>query len=221
MSEMYERTTVEESGRKGGMAAAAYAPVYPRPVSAVAAAEGVYLGLSRAAWPAIWAGFFISAIVYVLLNTLGVALGFTWMRHDAVSSGTLSTAAGIWLIVTSLISFFVGGCVTGTMAALPGRGTGFMNGVLFACFTLVLFAVLTVTPTVNALPSLMRFWAQMGTPGMGMGQMPNAALGQSVAWWSLVGMLLALLAAGFGGMVGARRAAVDPLATDDTAVVAD
>lgn len=211
MSESVERPAVEEAGRKGGMTATPYAGSYARPLATTAASEGIYFGFSWTAWPAIWAGFFISAIVYVLLNTLGVAIGFTWLNNDAVTRGELSTAAGIWLIVVSLISFFVGGCVTGSMAALPGRGTGFMNGVLFACFTLVVFAVLTVSPVVSALPSLMRFWSMTGTPGPGLGQMPGAAMGQSVAWWSLLGMILVLLAAGFGGSVGARRAAVDPM----------
>lgn len=210
--EIREARVVEEAGRKGG---AVVAPMgAPVVMTRAEAGERAYLGISRTAWPAIWAGFFISAITYVLLNTLGVALGFTWLNNDQVARNELTTAAGTWLIVTSLISFFVGGCVTGSMAALPGRNTGFMNGILFGCFTLVLFAALAVTPTVNALPSLMRFWAQMGAP-TAMGQLPDPKAAQSVAWWSLFGMVLALLAAGFGGMSGARRAVVDPLKTGD------
>lgn len=215
MSSEYEQFGVApEAGRKGGVVATAPA-VHPGYIATRReAGEVAYLGISRASWPAIWAGFFMSAIVYVLLNTLGVALGFTWLNNDQMARNELSTAAGVWLIATSLITFFVGGCVTGSMAALPGRNTGFMNGILFGCFALVLFAVLAITPTVSALPSLMRFWAQMGVPNQ-FGQAPAAGAAQVVAWWSLAGMVLALLAAGFGGMSGARRAAVDPLATGD------
>lgn len=208
--EIRDARVVDEAGRKGGAVAA---PAWrgPAALTRAEAGEAVYLGISRASWPAIWAGFFISAITYVLLNTLGVALGFTWLNYDQVTQNTLSTAAGIWLILTSLISFFVGGCVTGMMSSIPGRNTGFMNGILFGAFALVLFAVLTIIPAASGLPSLTRLWAQMGAPTT-MGQ-SAVSTAQSVAWWSFFGIILTLLAAGFGGVVGARRAPVDPLNT--------
>ena len=208
---------VVESGRKGGAAAAIYSrPVRPvrRALSADEAGEMAYLGLSRVTWPAIWAGFFIGIAAYIVLNTLGLALGMTWVTNDQIAQGTIQTAAGIWLIMTTLVSFFVGGCVTARMGAMPGRATGAMNGLLYACFSFIFLSVLVATPGMNAIPSLVSLFSGLnGGTNMGPGAMPNVSpnSAQGVAWWTFVGLVIALGAGALGGMCGARPAAVDPL----------
>ena len=183
--------------------------------------EALYLGVSRAAWPAIWAGFFLGSITYLVLNLLGVALGATWLSADQVSRGTINTAAGIWLIVTTLISFFVGGFVTGRMSAIPGQATGAMNGLLYGAFALILTTVFTLLPVMAGVPFVTWLFGALGT-GMnfaGPGASPNASpeqavnISQSAAWWAFFGLVSALVAATVGGWTGARHALLDPLAT--------
>lgn len=208
-----------DAGRKGGTLSTPYpgsVPTASRGITRTEAGEVAYLGISRASWSSIWAGFFVGAMTHLLLATLGVALGISWVSDDQVAGSAFRTATGIWLIASSLISFFVGGFVTARMARLPGRGTGAMNGFLYGCFAWVLLMLLAVTPALNMLPSFASLFTQMGgAPNMGMGQTPNARLdaAQSAAWWGFFGLILSLAAATVGGLVGARDAGVDPLQT--------
>lgn len=213
-----EYTGDVEAGRKGGVVAAHPGPTYAtRPaLTESEIGEAAYLGISRATWSSIWAGFFVGAITNIVLAMLGIALGISWVSDDPVSPGAFRTAAGIWMVLTSLVSFFVGGFVTSRMGQLPGRGTGAMNGFLYGCFAWVLLMVLTVTPLINMLPSFASLFTNMGgTPNLGLNQMPNVRIdqAQAAAWWSFFGLLVSLGAATIGGLVGARDADVDPLRT--------
>jgi hypothetical protein len=207
-----------EEGRKGGAAFAATAPgsvpVMDRYATASEVGEAAYLGVSRAAWPAIVAGFFIGTMTYLLFNTLGAALGLTWLNNDAVSRGEMQTAATIWLIVSTLVSFFVGGLATGRLMGLPGNATGAMNGFVYGCFSIIVLAVLAAFPVFGNLPTLAALFTNI-TP-----QDPNMAanVAQATAWWAFIGLVATLAAATVGGMAGARHVGVDPLTTGQAEV---
>jgi len=210
-----------EAGRKGGTVAAPY-PGVATPIRGATAAEvgeAAYLGFSRATWSSIWAGFFIGAMTNLVLTTLGMALGISWINDDRVAEGSFRTAAGVWMLLTSLVSFFAGGCVTARMSGLPGRSTGAMNGFLYGCFAWVLVTALAMTPMMSVLSSYASVFAQMGgMPPMAPGEMPavNTKMAQSAAWWAFFGLIISLAAATIGGLVGARKAEVDPLGTGAT-----
>lgn len=208
-----ERDEIIE-GRKGGTVAAAYPGAMAARPTESEAGEVAYLGHSRATWPSIWAGFFIGTMAYVLMNVLGMALGLTWLNNDAVTRGELQTASAIWLIVTSLISFFVGGYVTGRMMSLPGRGTGAMNGFLYGCFSILLLATFSIAPVLGNLPTIASVFMRLNL-GAQSGMQVAPGNMQAWAWWSFIGLAVALGAATVGGMFGARRADVDPLTTGD------
>jgi len=81
---------------------------------------------SRVSWGAIVAGAVIALTVYFVLTVLGVALGLSVSAR--VDENKLGAAAGIWALVSMLLSLFVGGyvatrCTVGenkTEAALTG-----------------------------------------------------------------------------------------------------
>jgi hypothetical protein len=178
------------------------------------AAEAAYLGNSRASWPAIWAGFFVGTVVYMVLTALGLAIGATWFAHSAHGAGLtgeMRTAGMVWLVITSLISFFVGGVVTGRTMGVPGRRTGAMNGFLYGAFSLILMSTFMV-PVLAALPTLLVLFGAMGESSKG-GSAFNAAQTQAFAWWTFIGFVVALAASALGGYCGAREAIVDPLTT--------
>lgn len=208
-----------EAGRKGGSVAAPY-PGVATPIRGTTASEvgeAAYLGISRATWSSIWAGFFIGAMTNLVLTTLGMALGITWINDDRVAQSAFRTAAGVWMLLTSLVSFFIGGCVTARMSGLPGRNTGAMNGFLYGCFAWVLVTALAMTPMMSVLSSYASVFAQMGVPGMMSGEgSPNTNVAQSAAWWAFFGLIISLAAATIGGLAGARKAEVDPLRTGAT-----
>jgi hypothetical protein len=204
--EIHDPDMAPESGRKGGALAARTPGMFRYGGEFLTRAEaGEIAYLSRASWPAIWAGFFISMVVYLLLNVLGAALGMAWTQIDTVTPGTFTTAAGIWLIAATLIVFYVGGCVTSSMSALPGKTTGFMNGILYGCFSFVMLTVLSITPMLAILPTVVGVWAQGGVVAV------EGPASPMLAWWTFFAILFSLLAAGVGGMTGARPMPVDPL----------
>jgi hypothetical protein len=206
-----------EAGRKGGVVSAAYPGAVPRThawATAPDAGEAVFLGVSRASWGAVWAGFFIGTMTYILLNVLGAALGITWMEQTAVAQGQIETAAGIWLIVTTLIAFFVGGFVTGRMSALPGHATGAMNGFLYGCFAIVLLAALAMVPAMANVPNITTLMGGF-TAAEAQTQQQQLQMAQNVAWWSFAGLVVALVMATVGGLAGARYSDVDPLTTGE------
>ncbi|HEU4753711.1 MAG TPA: hypothetical protein VFU47_11440 [Armatimonadota bacterium] len=216
-------TTTDEAGRKGGMVSAGTYPGYVAGYGRTAATpaeagEAAYLGFSRANWGAVWAGFFVGAMLSVLFSSLGAAIGLSLMSGTSVNPSTFGTAAGIWMIVTSIISLFLAGLVAGRMASLPGKATGAMNGFLCGCVTLLLLSALALSPALANLPTLFSFMGARTQAAM-----PNVQIGaaQAAAWWTFIGLVLALGAAALGGALGARPAVVDPMSTGEQSYRAD
>ena len=94
----------------------------------------------RASWGAILGGFFTAAAMQMLLSLLGLAFGF-WsidpVTEDNPIAG-LGTAAGIWWVVTGLISLAFGGWIAGYLAGFQDSVDGMIHGV-------VTWGLLTVT----------------------------------------------------------------------------
>ena len=93
---------------------------------------------SRVSWSAIMAGAVTALTIYIVLFTLGLALGVS--MSERVTSRTLGVAGGIWALVSMLLALFCGGCVASrttvgedkTEAALSGL---IVWGVFFALLT--------------------------------------------------------------------------------------
>jgi hypothetical protein len=195
-----------EAGRKGGaVAAAPYGGQFARTEATALA----FPGLSRASWPAIWAGFFLGMVVLMVLGMLGVALGIRW-----VTAGPFTPAEGLWAMLITLVSFFVGGWATGAASGLPGKATGAVNGLLFAAFSLVVLALLKVAIAGLFLPMLSS--PTGGVLGQTLPGLGDADLRARVGW-ALVAVILALIAGVAGGMLGAPRGYPDTVIADRAA----
>ena len=73
---------------------------------------------SGVSWSAVLAGAVVAAAVYVLLLTLGSALGFTAVSPwsgSGVSAATFGVSAAVWLIVAQWIASGLGGYLTGRL----------------------------------------------------------------------------------------------------------
>jgi hypothetical protein len=192
-----------EAGRKGGaVAAAPYGGQFARTEATALA----FPGLSRASWPAIWAGFFLGMVVLMVLAMLGVVLGIRW-----VTAGPFTAAEGLWALVITVVSFFVGGWVTGAASGLPGKATGAVNGLLFGAFSLVILALLKVAIAGLLLPMLSS--PTGGVLGQTLPGLGDADLRARVGW-ALIAVILALAAGVVGAMLGASRGYPDTIATD-------
>ena len=67
---------------------------------------------SRVSWGAVFAGAVVALTLCIFLSVLGAALGLTFLHDTEARAEHVATGAGIWTIVSLLISLFVGGLVT-------------------------------------------------------------------------------------------------------------
>ncbi|MEX1041938.1 MAG: hypothetical protein WDZ51_14960 [Pirellulaceae bacterium] len=96
----------------------------------------------RVSWGAILAGFVAAASLQLLLSILGLAVGL-WSINPTTEANPvagLATGTGIFWVVTSIITMFIGGCVAAYMCGVPDRIDGALHGmVIWGVMTLVSF----------------------------------------------------------------------------------
>src|SRR4051812_34910975 len=93
-------------------------PVYDRP-------------FARISWGAVFAGAIIALATQIVLALIGMAIGLATLNPasgDSPSGTTLGAGAAIWLVVSSLISLFIGGYIAaGASRPFKGRVDGLFN----------------------------------------------------------------------------------------------
>jgi hypothetical protein len=99
----------------------------------------------RVSWGAIFAGVIVTIVIQLTLTLLGVAIGASTIDPLKESNPTqgLAIGSGIWLLVTGLISLFIGAFVAGRLCGGPRQPDGMLHGVVtWSVSTLVtLFAI--------------------------------------------------------------------------------
>lgn len=104
--------------------------------------------LSRVSWGAIFAGVIVTLVIQLLLGILGIAIGASTIDplREQNPTGGLGTGAGIWFIITGLVSLFAGGWIAGRLAGIPRVIDSSLHGVLtWGITTLLTFYLLTTT----------------------------------------------------------------------------
>lgn len=168
---------------------------------------------SRISWGAILAGVAVALAVYTLLIALGVAVGMS--VSDDVNLRSLGTGAGVWGFISLLVSLFTGGWVTTQVTAGETRTEAVLYGVVLWATTSVLLLWLTA----NGVQAGMN--ATIAARGMsGANQAVMSAdqeftpedqrvaferareAGKEGAWWAFAGILLSMVAAIGGALVG-------------------
>lgn len=85
----------------------------------------------RFSWGAIAAGMVIAIVVQLVLSLLGTGIGtIDPLRYSSPDASTFGLGAGIWWIVSSVISLFAGGWVAGHLANSPDRTDALLHGLL-------------------------------------------------------------------------------------------
>ena len=86
---------------------------------------------SRTSWGAIFSGALATLGIWVLLSSLGGAIGWTLFNPGRVPGGYgLGLFSSIWGIVAPLVSFFVGGVVAGRLSGAVTRASGGLHGLV-------------------------------------------------------------------------------------------
>lgn len=105
---------------------------------------------ARISWGAIFAGAIIALATQIVLALIGMAIGLATLNPasgDSPSGTALGAGAAIWLVVSSLISLFIGGYIA---ARLAGRFNGWLHG-LITWGTLTLLTLMLLTTAAGQL----------------------------------------------------------------------
>lgn len=110
--------------------------------------------ISRINWGGIFAGGLTALAVALLLNLLGVGVGFSTIDplEEANPMAGLGTGAAIWWVLSNLIALFAGGYVAGRTAGFTEKTDGALHGFLaWGFYATVSFFLLTssVSSVVN------------------------------------------------------------------------
>jgi hypothetical protein len=100
--------------------------------------------LRRISWAAIFAGLIITLVAQVVLSVLGLSIGSSAINPltDQNPGATIGIGAAVWLVISSIISLFLGGWVAGRMAGFPREG-GLHGLVTWGAATLVTLLLLS------------------------------------------------------------------------------
>lgn len=154
------------------------------------AARATGLDGLRVSWGGVWGGVLVSLGSLILLSALGVAVGVTAIDPSTAEPERLVTLATFWGAASLLASLFLGGLVSTRTGMVYDRATGLFEGVLVW--------VVAVLLTVAFAGSGMTFVPELAFD-------PTAS--RAAAWIGLGGLVLSLLAAVGGAMIGRRGAA--------------
>lgn len=87
----------------------------------------------RVAWGGVWSGFLVGTGVFLLLSTLGLAIGISTANigpTENLDASRIGTGAAIWSGLTLLVALFVGGMVATRTGMVHDKASGFIEGVL-------------------------------------------------------------------------------------------
>jgi len=161
------------------------------------------------------AGILTAIAVMIILTVLGLAVGSSALKPRDVGQA-VGTGAAIWGIVSAIIAFFLGGWVAAKTAAVAGSGSGLINGLMVGAALLVIVLWLTGTGVSNILGSISSNIGDITNLAKSQGGSVQQAQQQAQqvdpqkvftsvkdsAWWTLLGIIIPLVAAAIGGLVG-------------------
>jgi ABC-type transport system involved in multi-copper enzyme maturation permease subunit len=167
---------------------------------------------SRISWGAILAGAAVAMAIYALLMALGVAVGMS--VSEDVNARTLGTGAGVWGFISLLIALFAGGWVTTQVTAGETRTEAVLYGVVLWATTSVLLLWLAASGVQAGMNAAMAAQSMAGgnqaatatdteqTDEQRQAIERAREAGREGAWWGFAGLLLSMVAAIGGALVG-------------------
>lgn len=167
----------------------------------------------RVRWGPILAGVLTTIASMIILTVLGLAIGLSAFEPNDVGEGEVSTAAAVWGAASALISFFLGGWVAAKSSAVAGAPSGGLNGFIVGAAAIVLLLWMISSGLGNLFGSVgvnVSDISNLGTtiqnqaPDVDPAQVAreNYDEARNTAWGTLIGLVLPLLAAVGGGIVG-------------------
>lgn len=140
--------------------------------------EASYEPYYRVSWSGIFAGAIIALVIDLALGFLGLGIG--------LGAGV---GGGMWMVLSSIIALFIGGWVSSWVTEYTVPVKGALQGVFTWCLVTVI-AFYLMTSSVGVFIS--------GMTGV-------TSISTSTALWGFIVMVLSVVAAGLGGMVGISK----------------
>lgn len=182
----------------------------------------------RIHWGAIMAGTVTGLFFQLLLSLFGIAIGLTVIDVNSnVSAVALTASTATWLIITTLISVFIGAYASGRFAGFVSRFDGLLHGIVTLSLLTVLSVFLMSTGASSLVNSGLTYSLQaartpQGQVLMNSGQATGAAsaiqnltpqerlnlqqqadkYATTAAWLTFITGILSLIVAGYGGLIG-------------------
>jgi hypothetical protein len=157
-------------------------------------------------WSAVFAGALVSVALWVLLQMLGMGVGFAAIHlDDAGSLQDVGIGTTVWTLVAPFVAMFIGGALAGRLAGSRSRTIGSLHGlVMWAVTSLV---GLTATVAVVSLLAGGGLHAEIDPQLVSI--QPDAASATDATSKVLlaagISQLIALATAVLGGAAGVRR----------------
>ena len=109
--------------------------------------------VKKLSWGSIWAGALIGIVTMILLNMLGLGIGFSAIdiAEERNPAKGLGMASAIWYLISSLAALFVAGWVSGRLAQTRRLFDGALHGVLTWCVITIASLYLLTTAIGNVL----------------------------------------------------------------------
>ena len=118
-------------------------------------------GIASFRWSAIFAGLAVALGVQVFLMAIGGAIGISagipataFGNHDATARG-LGIGAGVWMVLSPIVSMFIGGYVASFLSRPAERGSAALNGVTVWALSLVAGALMIGTAATSTLTGVL------------------------------------------------------------------
>jgi hypothetical protein len=142
MPDIYETDTTRTWARD--TAQAPHVSDAPQISPAMPGDGGVAASRSRLSWPAILAGVVVALVTQLLLNLIGMALGAASLAplSGGATAATLSTGAGIWFGLSSILAALAGGYTAGKFSGAQNESNAGWHGLTTWALTTLLLSYL-------------------------------------------------------------------------------
>lgn len=185
--------------------------VVDRPLDVQAAAAGA-IARDPISWGPIWAGVLTAFGLFILFSLIALAAGLALVNFEGGGGGAIdvprpdlvaSLVTGAFIV----LAFFAGGFTASWSAGLIEESRGILNGFLVWALALALLMLLAAMGLSSALGAV----GEMFGPTFAPGSLPDAdpqqltEAFQAAAWQTVFAIVLSMVAAVLGGLVGTRE----------------
>ncbi|HEX2491224.1 MAG TPA: hypothetical protein VHR27_17565 [Blastocatellia bacterium] len=169
--------------------------------------EQAAVARDRVRWGPIWAGLLTTLSLFLLFELMAYAFGWLSLGMGDFPGARRSDT---WVAgIIGLISFFLGGLVTGATVLVRGPSAGLINGFCVWALGTVLILALTAIGLGSFFGASGNIFSQLIVWGRGinlgaLGMSPDQLIAsiRAGALWSFILMALSACAAMLGGLVG-------------------